>query len=182
LEEDNGLETSSDVGSRPVGVVLLIPNAPPSDFYLVDGDPRGLFAIDQATGRLTTAAPVDREQVEEHALTVVAVQTDRSFASCHVVVTVTDVNDVVPTFIDNDLSIIEVPDDAAVGRALYKVRAWDADSGRNGQLRYTLEDRSSYFAMDPEDGTLHLARPFGDLGRASGNTFQLKVTIEGTFK
>ncbi|XP_068026259.1 LOW QUALITY PROTEIN: protocadherin-16 [Melanerpes formicivorus] len=138
------------------------------------------FAIDPATGIITTAAPLDYEKDPQPQLTVLA--TDRgspalsSSAVVHVVLQ--DVNDNEPVFRSNFYNV-SLKENTPVGTCFLQVTATDADSGAFGSLSYSIGSGigsvvPTQFSVDKDTGQLCTAQPLDrDEGTAA---FDFTVT------
>lgn len=119
--------------------------------------------------RLVLRQQVDRESVEWFRLSVVASDGGEPVKSGTLIVnvTVTDANDNAPRFIrpgsENTATSgpveTRLPESASVGRAVYRVRAVDADAGDYGRVKYELstETRRDYghlFEIDADTGQI----------------------------
>ena len=133
---------------------------------LLDARSGALFLLDAQTGRVTTRARLDRENVEVHYFKILAV--DDSFpprtGTTTLQVNVLDANDHAPVF--------EVPDYEApiregvpVGSTVIAVKATDKDFGRNAEVEYaivsttgggttSLTEDSATFRIDPRSGVV----------------------------
>ena len=91
-----------------------------------------------------------------------------------VVIKVLDDNDHIPVFQDDGQPIIAViPDSAAYGYNVIKLKATDADIGLNGAIRYTLmNEASNLFGIDGVTGQI---RTLGPLWRNNQKIFGLDV-------
>ena len=119
--------------------------------------------------RLVLREQVDRESIEHFRLFVVASDGGDPVRSVTLAVnvTVTDVNDNAPRFIRPGSENVatsgpvetRLPESAPVGRAVYRVRAMDADAGDYGRVKYDLasETRRDYgrlFDIDADTGQI----------------------------
>lgn len=142
-------------------------------FSIVDGDPWGWFRLDPVTGILTTAAPLDRERSARVTLDVVA-NTLAFFARTSVTVTLDDVNDNAPRFVQ-PLARVSVVESWPTGLELYVPEASDADAGINAELEYSLASGpNTMFAVEPRSGMLRLLRP---LRLQAGREFALELAV-----
>ncbi|XP_065601880.1 protocadherin-16 [Cyrtonyx montezumae] len=123
------------------------------------------FAIDPATGIITTAAPLDYEKDPQPQLTVLA--TDRGTpplsSSAVVLVALQDVNDNEPVFRSNFYNV-SLKENTAVGTCFLQVTATDADSGLFGSLSYSLGSGigsvvPTQFSIDKHTGHLCTVQP-----------------------
>ncbi|XP_007441203.1 protocadherin-16 [Python bivittatus] len=97
------------------------------------------FAIDPATGIVTTASALDYETDPQPQLTVLA--TDRGkpplSSTTVVLVTLQDVNDNEPVFESNFYNV-SLKENVSPGTCFLQITATDADSGSLGSVSYTL--------------------------------------------
>ena len=119
------------------------------------------FSIDAVTGVVRTAAPLDREKIDQYRLLVAAVDTavgTRRSATKLVTVAVGDVNDNAPVF--TSPSAVAVPTDVTVGGLVATVRATDADVGVNAIIRYAVTGgESDMVRVNATSGALYLRKP-----------------------
>ncbi|NXW89141.1 PCDG2 protein, partial [Alopecoenas beccarii] len=117
---------------------------------------------------VVTARALDREQVSEYNVTVLAADSGSPALWSSVVLwlRVLDVNDNAPVFAEARYSA-RLPENNAAGALVLRVRAWDADWGQNARVRYRLgEGRvrgaplSSYVSVEAETGALYALRSF----------------------
>ncbi|KAK2158072.1 hypothetical protein LSH36_178g06015 [Paralvinella palmiformis] len=99
------------------------------------------FMIDPGSGVISLQRPLDRETAATVTLTIRALDSgtiDAAKSASHVLtVTVSDVNDVVPTF--SPASYFgTVSENDAVGKTIVTVTATDADAGTNGDVTYSI--------------------------------------------
>jgi len=155
--EDDGRSVESTILHRQIGYVTLESETLRGTFDIVDGDPFGIFEIDRDTGLISTQKSVDRERQAEYRLkVVVAILGTKSFSECLVRIEIDDINDVIPSFTSNDANIVYADGDAAIGQPLHRVEVEDGDLGENGRIGFTLEDKSGYFAIDPNQGKKYI--------------------------
>ncbi|XP_032512432.2 fat-like cadherin-related tumor suppressor homolog isoform X2 [Danaus plexippus] len=149
--------------------------------YTLHDSPDDLFEIHFDTGTLVARAALDHETAREHSLTVRATDgVTGAFADLALTLTVTDVNDCAPEF-DTDEYRAGVSEAAAVGDAVLRVRATDADAGDNGNVTYSLSawgpegetGEELAFAVDPATGEVSVA---GQLDRERRTAHHLLVT------
>ncbi|KAL7847477.1 hypothetical protein AOLI_G00221950, partial [Acnodon oligacanthus] len=107
--------------------------------YFLSHEARGAFTVDPDTGRIVTAAPLDREKTASYSFQVCAV--DLSPASprnttAQVTVTILDVNDNAPFFIQDPLIINVSSRSVSTNHVVATMRAEDKDFGANGSVFY----------------------------------------------
>ena len=115
------------------------------------------FEVD-SNGQITTTASLDREDKETYTLTLIV--SDGCTGSCSisiettVFVTVTDVNDNAPSFVQGPATA-QVMENAAVDLVVAQYIAEDIDVGSNAEITYSLSSSSSVpFSLDADTGVL----------------------------
>eukprot|EP00052_Salpingoeca_macrocollata_P018910 m.155884 g.155884 ORF g.155884 m.155884 type:complete len:5601 (-) comp20817_c4_seq1:60-16862(-) len=142
-----GLDNSTSYlrEDAPVGSTVFEPPAVESEYYtpnlqywILSGNELGLFAIDNNTGLVTLAAPIDYEMYQSFTLRIGARDLSLTCLSgfTTVFVNVVDINDNAPQF-TSSLSAA-VMEDAAVGTLVTTLTALDSDSGLNGHITFSL--------------------------------------------
>ncbi|XP_021563258.1 protocadherin Fat 4, partial [Carlito syrichta] len=127
-------------------------------YLITTGDQKGMFAVNQATGQLTTASAIDREEQAFYQLKVVA--SGGSVTGDTVVnITVKDLNDNSPHFLQA-VESVNVVENWQAGHSIFQAKAVDPDEGVNGEVRYSLKQNpKSLFAIHGENGTVSLLGP-----------------------
>ncbi|XP_049325191.1 cadherin-23 isoform X4 [Astyanax mexicanus] len=113
------------------------------------------FSIDQVTGMLSTKVKLDYETQKNYTVQV-SLTDGTNLDEALIYVEVLDINDNSPVF-DPIPSSIEIPEDAAIGDNVTTVLATDADSGLNGEVRYSLEGSAGMFSVNPDTGLITVA-------------------------
>uniref|UniRef100_A0A915E5X9 Cadherin domain-containing protein n=1 Tax=Ditylenchus dipsaci TaxID=166011 RepID=A0A915E5X9_9BILA len=144
-------------------------------WYVLDRNSKdySLFRIETETGWLSNRQPLDAELKRTYNLKLSAcLETNTSScARAQVVIIVTDTNDNAPEFNRSSFDIT-IPLNLPIGSELVRVSATDADTGKNGEISYSL--RTSYafqslFEIDPKTGAVTLAK------KLSGDTVNSRV-------
>ncbi|XP_052402336.1 protocadherin Fat 4 isoform X12 [Carassius gibelio] len=131
------------------------------------------FSINQDTGVLSTKVKLDFEEKSSYTVQVsISDGTNRDETS--VLVEVLDINDNSPVF-ESHPATVPVPEDHKVGDEVTSVNATDADSGFNGEVRYTLLGGAGRFSVDQETGVITLAAP---LDRETQDEYRLVITAQ----
>uniref|UniRef100_A0A3Q1FYB9 FAT atypical cadherin 3b n=1 Tax=Acanthochromis polyacanthus TaxID=80966 RepID=A0A3Q1FYB9_9TELE len=119
------------------------------------GNPQNFFTINPKTGLITTTArKLDREQQAEHFLEVTVIDgpvTTRQ-STVWVIVHIEDENDNPPTFPEVTYRIsLPERDRNKRSEPVYRVFAYDRDSGANGNITYSIIDgnEDEKFSIDP---------------------------------
>ncbi|KAJ7421755.1 hypothetical protein WISP_41297 [Willisornis vidua] len=137
----------------------------------------GPFSIHPETGLIVTTRPLDREEQEQHVLTVYARDAGLppSLAKATVRITVGDENDHTP-HLESESCSVEVPENQS-RVALYTLRATDPDGGENGRLEYQVADGDpgQDFSLDPISGVLSTTRA---LDREQVASYSLTVVVQ----
>lgn len=157
-------------------------------------EPTDIFSI--ADGILWLTKSLDREQVDTYSLKIRAdilaqrrprngksmqmmypVTDDRidnlAENEVRVVVKVLDVNDHIPLFKESGPIIAVIPDTVKYGYNVLKVQADDADSGINGDIRYSIiNEPTNFFGIDALSGQI---RALGPLWRDNQRVFGFDV-------
>ncbi|XP_015235244.1 PREDICTED: protocadherin Fat 3-like [Cyprinodon variegatus] len=122
------------------------------------GNPQNFFSINPKTGLITTTArKLDREHQAEHFLEVTVIDgpvTTRQ-STVWVIVHVEDENDNSPTFPEVTYRIsLPERDRNKRGEPVYRVFAYDRDTGANGNITYSIIDGNGdeKFSIDPRTG------------------------------
>ncbi|KAG9480025.1 hypothetical protein GDO78_011832, partial [Eleutherodactylus coqui] len=146
-------------------------------FHIMDGNSMQVFLLDETTGWLSLSATVDREIQEHYTLTILATDNGNPalYATQIVTVTVTDVNDVLPTF-KQGLYEASIAENLEPGQLVMKVEAEDNDSGVNAALTYHILPgvAHGYFRINPDTGELITAASFD---REKQEQFIIKVLV-----
>ncbi|KAJ8730776.1 hypothetical protein PYW08_002189 [Mythimna loreyi] len=168
--EDEGT-TKADIG-RFVGKVNARISSDTISYFILEGDPKHIFKMDEKTGVITTDANVDREDKMTYHLKVMA-KTGVAFGFTTVNISVLDVNDIYPIFIE-DKDEIHIPENMAVGQEVYFARATDRDSGSNRTIFYTLSyNPESNFRISETTGVIYLNKP---ISSEPGSVMFVEVT------
>lgn len=156
ITEDEGI--NHPLIGRVVGKVAIRSADESVSYYIVEGDKNKVFKIDVKSGVITTDSNIDREDKLKYTLKVVA-RAGLAFGSTVVNISVLDVNDNYPVFIE-DKDEIQIPENMAVGHEVYFARATDRDSGINRTLSYTLSYNSdNNFRISETTGVIYLNKP-----------------------
>ncbi|XP_075923658.1 protocadherin Fat 1-like isoform X2 [Petromyzon marinus] len=131
--------------------------------YSLPDDGDGAFEVDKLSGVVRLARELDFESRELYDLTARAKDKGRPAslsATCSLVVEVVDVNENLhapefPSFVAR----ASVREDVAIGTEVLTVSARDGDTGRDGEVRYSVRDGSGLgvFSIHPETGVIRTA-------------------------
>lgn len=144
-------------------------------YSIIGGNEHRKFAIHPKTGVVSILDPLDYERAHSYQLTVQATDGGEPPLSNHATinVTVTDINDNEPIFLQNSYSVI-VNEAAIIGERLIQVIATDLDSLANGRITYGIAsgDPNHQFRIDQLSGWISVAGP---LDRESTASYNLEV-------
>lgn len=123
-----------------------------------DARSQSMFTIDQTSGRITTLAKLDREQIPVHYFTIIATDNGipRKSGSASLTITVTDDNDHTPLF-EKDIYTRDISENIDPNSVILTVRATDKDTGDNARIRYSIlnpDSPNDAFSIDPSHGTI----------------------------
>ena len=125
-------------------------------YLILTGDITSSFTIDEMTGRITISSSLDRERGAVVNLTVAA--RDRGVPlplqdTIQVVVKLTDVNDYIPTFTQDDYTFT-VNENSRLNTRVGQLMATDLDQGENGTLTYSIRGDTEVFYVDATNGEI----------------------------
>ncbi|XP_062303446.1 protocadherin-20 [Osmerus eperlanus] len=169
VEENNPPNTfltqlqASDLDSEARGEVI----------YLLGSDAPSIFLVDRATGVLTVATSLDREEKEKYRFTVRAVDrgAPRRESIATVIITVQDRNDNSPRFINKDFTFF-VPENFPGFGEIGVLSVTDPDAGENGWVALSILNGSDVFVIDTGRGALRARTP---LDREQQGTYYLWI-------
>ncbi|GFN75010.1 fat cadherin [Plakobranchus ocellatus] len=156
--------------NMPAGTVVLALRADSLStvtYRIVGGDSGGYFNINPNSGVVSTARPVDFEQIQLFNLTVTATSIVSAESAVSLKIHILDVNDNAPEFSATSYSgsiseaalqgSMVLAGDGASGSPLV-IQATDRDSGSNARLFYEIPDLEAlrYFAVDPNTGAIRI--------------------------
>ncbi|KAM9332564.1 protocadherin-16 [Pholidichthys leucotaenia] len=165
------VEVSEDAAE---GTRVLVVTATDADdelngkvLYFLSREAHGAFTVDENSGRITTSAPLDREKLASYSFQVFAVDLSPAAprnSSAQVTVTILDVNDNAPFFIQDPL-VIEVSSRRSQ-RVLATMKAEDKDFGANGSVFYRFATPVKGFSINSLTGEIQATEPLGALTQA----------------
>ncbi|XP_071379690.1 protocadherin-16-like [Centroberyx affinis] len=154
-------DVSEDV---PIGSLVLEVKAVDLDqgpnsqvLYFLSQGAQSMFIIDQNTGRIITAAPIDREKTASYSFEVCATDSspaDPRNSTAQVTVYIQDVNDNAPFFIQDPLIINISASSLSNRRVLATMRAEDKDFGANGSVFYRFANPMRGFTINSLTGDI----------------------------
>ncbi|XP_029297315.1 LOW QUALITY PROTEIN: protocadherin Fat 4 [Cottoperca gobio] len=143
--------------------------------YSLKGPFGSKFSIGTIDGDVRLVGELDREELSNYTLTVVATDKGEPHLSSTMDVTmmVLDVNDNTPSFSQN-IYDITIEENTLTGTDVIQVFASDADEGTNGQIRFSISggNTNSDFRIDSVTGVISVAK---QLDREAGSSYSLVV-------
>ncbi|XP_066574333.1 protocadherin Fat 1a isoform X3 [Amia ocellicauda] len=118
----------------PVVIVTALPRYPQITYVLKYNSDKKLFAINENTGLITTAGPIQADNAAQFELEVMT--SDRK-ATTKVIIYVLDVNNNAPEFQQTSYKAT-VDEHMPIGTSVLKVSASDLDDGENGYVTYSI--------------------------------------------
>uniref|UniRef100_A0A665VUH5 Protocadherin Fat 4 n=1 Tax=Echeneis naucrates TaxID=173247 RepID=A0A665VUH5_ECHNA len=168
--------------NTPVDTVVFTAQATDADSgpnsyvqYSFRGPYGNKFSIGTVDGDVRLVGELDREELSNYTLTVVA--TDKGepplSSTMDVTMMVLDVNDNTPSFSQN-IYDIEIEENTLTGTDIIQVFATDADEGTNGQIRFSISggNTNADFRIDSVTGVISVAK---QLDREVRSSYSLVV-------
>ncbi|XP_077098803.1 protocadherin Fat 3 isoform X2 [Siphateles boraxobius] len=148
----------------------------------VDPASMRMFRINPGTGVMYTADRLDYEVRTQHILTIMVKDQEFPYYRdlARIIVTLEDANDQ-PPFFTRTMYDSTVFESAPPGTAALQVIAQDRDSGRNGEIVYSIDagNTGGLFGIDPLSGIISVARDL-DLTTVGLYTLTVRATDGGT--
>ncbi|XP_046581094.1 protocadherin Fat 4-like [Haliotis rubra] len=126
------------------------------DYSITSGDGQTTFAIDPATGDITTTAALDYETKTTYNLVIQAIDRGTptaNSATTLVVITLNDLNDNTPIFTPSNFTV-DLDENVAIGTSVATMAASDADSIANSNGIFTYSLNSTFFAINSTTGEI----------------------------
>ena len=148
------------------------------DFSIISGNVADVFQIEPSTGEIIVTSALDREKQANYSLTVQA--TDRGIpqrsSTSIVKILVSDINDNKPIFDMKNYSV-KVNESIEPGEKLISVHAFDADSGENRRIVYSIlsGNNNDLFHIDPANGIIIVNESL-DYEKANVHNLLVKAT------
>ena len=131
-------------------------------YVIKRGNEDGTFAIDKFTGELSSTASLDRERKAQYNLEIEASDLASPFynSSAFVTIFVGDENDQTPRFLKSSYEV-SIPELTPVNSGIINTTATDSDLGLNGQVVYSLSNRTfGIFRIDSKTGVIYTLQEF----------------------
>ncbi|EDO30364.1 predicted protein [Nematostella vectensis] len=175
------LSENASIGTNVTKITALDKDIGDTISYsIANGDPYGLFTIDNVTGEIRTVAELDRENVTQYELFVQAKDSVNLVSDLlKVVVQVEDVNDNPPVFSMPGYTI-EYWEESPEGTSILQVKAIDADIGDNAAVLYSIvENVTDYVTVNAITGVISLGSSQLDREVEEYFNFTIRATDSG---
>ncbi|XP_051506561.1 protocadherin Fat 2-like [Myxocyprinus asiaticus] len=149
-------------------------------YYIHDGSGLGVFTIDEETGVIQTAGPLDREAVPHYWLTVYVkdLGTVPLVSWTEVYIAVLDVNDNHPE-LSQPVYFVSVQENLPKDKSVLKVSATDLDKSSEGKLTFQiLDSQHKYFTIDTKTGVISTLAAL-DREQKAEHIIEVMVSDEG---
>ncbi|KAG7471220.1 hypothetical protein MATL_G00122070 [Megalops atlanticus] len=150
--------------------------------YFLSSESRGMFSVDAGTGRITTAAALDREKRATYSFLVCAMDSSPANprnTTAQVTVHVLDVNDNAPFFVQDPLSINVSSGSLSSHQVVATMRAEDKDFGANGSVFYRFATPVRGFTINSLTGDIQVTERLQSLTQ-SQRTLIVEAMDQGT--
>ncbi|NWZ84880.1 CAD23 protein, partial [Poecile atricapillus] len=150
-------------------------------YFITGGNQDGKFSVGFRDGVVRTVVSLDRETVASYTLILEAIDNgptgNRRTGTATVYVTVLDVNDNRPIFLQSSYEV-SVPEDIPAASSI--VKATDADEGINGRVWYRIVkgNEHNHFRINPSTGLV--MRGVRNLDREQNSSHVLEVEAYNT--
>ncbi|XP_048851790.1 protocadherin Fat 1a isoform X3 [Brienomyrus brachyistius] len=134
-----------------LAVIAVMGNQLNEPLFYTILNPDKRFSVSRTSGVLsTTGIPFDREEQSSFDLVVEVTKQEKSngVGNALVKVTIEDVNDNEPTFVNLPYHAL-VQIEAEVGQVIRQVTVVDRDVGQNAEVHYHLREHHEYFQISP---------------------------------
>lgn len=171
------------VESAKIGTLLTVIKANDEDkgfngmimYTILSGDPNDQFKLDLYNGSLYVNAVLDREDVAQYELMLLASDSApeelRKSSNTSIFITVLDANDNPPVF-EKEKYEAEVSESIGFNATLLQVYAEDMDHGENSRIQYSIMADMPEFFINPNNGILTVKK---DLDREKHDIYYIPV-------
>ncbi|XP_041426789.1 protocadherin-15 isoform X2 [Xenopus laevis] len=167
----------------PLGLVVTVVTAAALNqtvvYSIVSGNDQGIFAIDNSTGAITVAKPLDYENTTSYVLRIQAdsmevtkynLRAASKSNTAMVYIDVQDENDHAPVF-SKKVYLGGVSEDARMFASVLKVKTTDRDTGNYSSNNYklvipTMKDSKEGFVIEIHSGIIKTAMLFKNMRRS----------------
>ena len=142
--------------------------------YRISDSHSSVFQVDEDSGLVSVSIPPDFEAEESHLLTLQCFDENHPqiSADIHTYISIYPINEHAPEF-NEDPSRFSIAEGTPLGSIIFAIVATDLDSGRDGQITYSIgRNDSDHFFIDPHSGEVYLVE---SLDRESQD--ELTITV-----
>lgn len=172
--KENAFGNTPVISQEKMGVFLPDPKYA-IKYRIIDADQNHFFRTSQRVVgnfcfleiyvRTGNTRNLNRESQDHYRLKVKAqhrrrdrTKEDIPGAVTDIYITVDDVNDISPFFLEREYSV-RLSEDAPLYSSVMRVKAEDPDDGLNGQVYYSFKEQTRDFSLHPTSGLISLTRP-----------------------
>ncbi|XP_038055904.1 protocadherin Fat 4-like [Patiria miniata] len=167
---------NAPVDTDVITITTTDPDSVKNVQYSIISGGDGAFAIDPVTGQMRVNGTLDREVKGQYQVGVSA--DDGSYRKdTTVTITISDINDNAPAFIEPSYSV-SLPEGLPSGSAALQVSAQDEDLGANQDVYYTMKTMSDHFIINEDTGYITVSNPVNFIhsgGSPDPNVYHLQV-------
>uniref|UniRef100_A0A3Q0R7E9 Cadherin-related 23 n=1 Tax=Amphilophus citrinellus TaxID=61819 RepID=A0A3Q0R7E9_AMPCI len=165
------METYTNLNCSSVAQLNAVDHEGEPLMYGVSGEEAmRYFSVNRDTGVVWLRQQLDRETKSEMQVEFY-VSDNQEVVKDTVNIQIGDVNDNAPNFHGQPYTV-SIPENTAVGRAIFVVNASDPDQGTGGSVLFSFQPPSSFFAIDSARGTVTVTSP---LDYETTSAYQLTV-------
>ncbi|NXD64577.1 PCD23 protein, partial [Eolophus roseicapillus] len=146
--------------------------------FIYDNSPGMKFAMDQHTGVVTVAEPLDFEETAVYKLRIIVSDSVHQTAA-ELTILVLDVNDNPPVFTQDSYQV-SLPKLISMDATVLTVSAVDRDSEQNGVTSYRILSSSEGFSIDHKNGSVFATGPVTQLEKISIVQLLIEATDGGS--
>ncbi|XP_063968862.1 cadherin-23-like [Lytechinus pictus] len=147
-------------------------------YRIISGNTNNMFIIDGQGNINLGSTSLDRETQDQYILIVQAYNSDLSVGTNQVpvIINVLDVNDVTPTFQQQNYYRPDLSENSPAGTPVITVFAQDQDLDLAGDVQYSLVGNPNFLAINGETGVISVTGPISDLNGSRNFTMTVRAT------
>uniref|UniRef100_A0A8C9NCX9 Cadherin domain-containing protein n=1 Tax=Serinus canaria TaxID=9135 RepID=A0A8C9NCX9_SERCA len=146
--------------------------------FISDNSPEMKFAIDQHTGVIIVAEPLDFEETAVYTLHIIVSDSVHQ-TEAELTILVLDINDNPPVF-TQDFYQVNLPELISMNATVLTLSAIDRDTEHNGMISYKILSSCEGFSIDHKNGSLFFTEPVMQLKNISIIHLLIEATDGGS--